>query len=81
MTQKLSWFSLILLGFGFFVGMSPTSRAENLRSINVQVEKLFSARKFQDALPIAEEAVEIAAHRRRADDRFTATSFGNLANL
>ena len=81
MAQKLSGFSLILLGFWLLVGTSASSLAESLRALNVKVSKLFYANKIQEAMPIAEKAVEIARQRRGRDDRFTATSFGNLANL
>src|SRR5271165_4620070 len=75
-----SLFVLLALGFLIFAS-SSLAEDEDLGSLNQRIYKLFAEGKYQEAIPLAEKAVEIATQVLGPEDPETATSLNNLGEL
>src|SRR5271166_5612502 len=75
-----SLFVLLALGFLIFAS-SSLAEDEDLGSLNQRIYKLFAEGKYQEAIPLAEKAVEIATRVLSPEDPETATSLNNLGEL
>src|SRR5271165_1526667 len=83
MARLLAKSSFLLLALGFWVLSSSASSAkeDNLDALNQQIVELFGQGKYQEAIPLAEKAVELARRVRGPEDPETATSLNNLGEL
>src|SRR5271165_1561390 len=70
----------VLLALGLWILVCPASLAENddPKGLNQQVEQLIAQGKYQEAIPIAERAVEMAKGTRGPEDPKTAEALNNL---
>jgi len=75
--------SFVLLALGFLLLSCSTSSAEDddLRTLNQQVIQLIEQGKYQEAIPIAERAVEVAKRTRGPEDLVTADTLNSLGFL
>jgi tetratricopeptide (TPR) repeat protein len=76
-----SLFVLLALGLLIFVSSPSLAQDDDLGSLNQRIYKLFAEGKYQEAIPLAEKAVEIATRLRGPEDPETATSLNNLGQL
>src|SRR5271165_2462313 len=83
MTQGLTKRKFVLLALGFLVFNSSTTFAndDDLEALNQRIFQLFKQGKYQEAIPLAEKAVEITRRLRGPEDTKTATSLNSLALL
>src|SRR5271165_4355894 len=83
MTQGLTKRKFVLLALGFLVFNSSTTFAndDDLEALNQRIFRLFKQGKYQEAIPLAEKAVEITRRLRGPEDTKTATSLNSLALL
>jgi tetratricopeptide (TPR) repeat protein len=82
MTRPLAKSPFVLLALGLWIFSSSACLAkDDPEALNQRVYKLFVEGKFQEAIPLAEKAVEIARHVRGPKNPVTATSLNNLAEL
>jgi tetratricopeptide (TPR) repeat protein len=74
---------IALIALEFWILASPKLFAEkdDPNALNQQVYQLIEQGKYQEAIPIAERAVEVAKRVRAPEDLDRATSFNNLALL
>jgi tetratricopeptide (TPR) repeat protein len=74
---------IALIALGFWILASPKLFAEkdDPNALNQQVYQLIEQGKYQEAIPIAERAVEVARRVRAPEDLDRATSLNNLALL
>ncbi len=80
MARPLSKSSLVLLALGLWILACPASLAEDddPNALNQQVNQLIEQGKYQEAIPIAERAVEVAKHTLGPDHPKTADALNNL---
>jgi tetratricopeptide (TPR) repeat protein len=73
----------VLLALGLWILACPAQTADenDLEALNQEVAKLFEAGKYQDAIVLAERALEIVTRERGPEDRDTATLLDSLAIL
>ena len=73
----------MLLAIGLWILACPASLAErdDPKALNQQVKRLIEQGKYQEGVPIAERAVEVAKRVRGPEHSDTATSLNNLAAL
>ena len=83
MSRPLARSSIVLLAVCLLILGSPATFADddNLEALNQRIVELFEQGKYQEAIPLAEKAVEIARRLRRPEDPKFATSLNNLAVL
>src|SRR5271157_2024298 len=83
MTQGLTKRKFVLLALGFLVFNSSTTFANDgdLEALNQRIFQLFKQGKYQEAIPLAEKAVETTRRLRGPEDTKTATSLNSLALL
>jgi len=75
--------SVALLTLGLLALVCPASLAKGVDSntLNQQVQSLFEQRRYQEAIPLAQKAVELAKRAYGLEHQNTATSLNNLAEL
>src|SRR5208337_2664697 len=79
--QAKSLFVLLALGLLIFASSASLAQDDELGSLNQRIYKLFAEGKYQEAIPLAEKAVEITTRVRGPEDPETATSLNNLGEL
>ena len=57
------------------------AKDDNLKALSQRIDKLFAEGKYQDAIPIAERAIEVAKRARGPEQPVTAEALNNLAIL
>jgi tetratricopeptide (TPR) repeat protein len=83
MAPPLGKSQCVLLALGLLLLACPALFAEgnDLNALNQQVKQLIEQGNYQEAIPIAERAVEVAKGVRGLEHPDTATSLNNLATL
>jgi CHAT domain-containing protein len=83
MARSLTKLPCVLLALSLWIPAGPASLAEedDPNALNQQVSQLIEQRKYQEAIPIAERAVEVARRARGPEDAETADSLNNLGVL
>jgi len=73
----------VLLALGLLVLACPASQSDDdeFNLLNQQVQTLFKQGKYQEAIPLAEKAVELTKRVYGAEQPNTAQSLNNLAVL
>ena len=73
----------MLLAVCLLILGSPATFADddNLQALNQRIVELFKQGKYQEAIPLAEKAVDIARRLRGPEDAEFATPLENLATL
>ena len=81
MARPLAKSPFVLLALGLWILAGPASLAEDddPNALNKQVNQLIEQGKYQEAIPIAERAVEVAKRTRGPDDPKTTEALNNLA--
>jgi tetratricopeptide (TPR) repeat protein len=74
-----SKFVLLALSFWIFACSASSAKEDNLKALNQRIYKLFAEGKYQEAIPIAERAVEVAKRERGLEQLETAEALSNLA--
>jgi len=74
-------FVLLALCLWIFACRASLAKEVNLVALNQRIYKLFEEGKYQDAIPLAEKAVEIARRTRGLEDLDTAISLNSLGVL
>ena len=83
MARPLAKSTFVLLALSFWILSSSASLAEdeNPNALNKQVKQLIEKGKYQEAIPIAERAVEVAKRARGPENPETASALNNLGLL
>ena len=83
MTRPLAKLPFVLLALGLWILACPVSLAEDddPNALNQQVTQLIEQGKYEEALPIAERAFEVAMRTLCSEDLETATALNNLGFL
>jgi tetratricopeptide (TPR) repeat protein len=83
MARPLAKSTFVLLALGLWILASSACLADedDLEALNQRVHELFAEGKYQEAIPLAEKAVEIARRLRGPEDPDTATSLNDLGLL
>jgi tetratricopeptide (TPR) repeat protein len=83
MPRPLTKSPFVLLALGLWILACSASQSDDdeFNSLNQQVHKLFQQGKYQEAIPLAEKAVELAKRVYGPEHAGTATSLNNLALL
>jgi tetratricopeptide (TPR) repeat protein len=83
MARPLAKSPFVLLALSLWILACPASRSDDddFNLLNQQVQTLFKQGKYKEAIPLAEEAVELARRVRGPEDTETATSLNNLGEL
>jgi tetratricopeptide (TPR) repeat protein len=83
MVQSLAKLTFVLLAIGLWFLACPAASAQvdDLSALNRQVSQLFQLGKIQEAIPIAERAVEVAKRARVPNPLETANALNNLGLL
>jgi tetratricopeptide (TPR) repeat protein len=86
MARPLAKSPFVLLALGLWILACPASQSDDdefnlLESVNQQVQTLYKRGNYQEAIPLAEKAVEIAKRVYGPEQPNTATSLNNLAAL
>src|SRR5271168_4900153 len=83
MARPLAKSRFVLLAFGLLILACPPSLAEDddPNALNQQVNQLIEQGKYQEAIPFAERAVEVAKRLRGPEHPDTADSLYNLGVL
>ena len=83
MARPLTKSAFVLLALGLLILASSASLAkdDNLKALNQRIHKLIAEGKYQEAIPIAERAVELTKRTRGPEDPATATELNNLGVL
>jgi tetratricopeptide (TPR) repeat protein len=76
-----SLFVLLALGLWIFACTASQSDDDEFNLLNQQVQTLYKQGKYQEAIPLAEKAVELAKRVYGPEQRNTATRLNNLAEL
>ena len=82
-----AWASLgqlmVFAAIGLWILACPASLAEDdePKALNQQVDQLIKQGKYREAIPIAEQAVEVAKRTRGQEDPETADALSNLGLL
>ena len=69
--QAKSLFVLLALGLLIFASSASLAQDDDLESLNQRIYKLFAEGKYQEAIPLAEKAVEIATRLRGPEASIT----------
>jgi tetratricopeptide (TPR) repeat protein len=80
-TDGKSLFLLLTLCLWIFAGPASLAEDDDPNALNQQVNQLIKQGKYQEAIPIAEKAVEVAKRVRGPEDPDTTTALNNLGNL
>ena len=83
MTRPLAKSLSVLLAVGFWILGCPASWAEDddPNALNQQVNQLIEQGKYQEAIPIAERAVELSKRVRGPEQPETVEALNNLGVL
>jgi tetratricopeptide (TPR) repeat protein len=83
MARSLTESPCVLLALGLLVLACPASQSDDdeFNLLNQQVQTLFKQGKYQEAIPLAEKAVELTKRVYGAEQPNTAQSLNNLAVL
>ena len=83
MARPLAKSPFVLLALGLWILACPASLAEDddPNALNQQVSQLIEQGKYQEAIPIAERAVEVAKRARGPENPETADALNNLGFL
>ena len=83
MARPLAKSPFVLLALGLWILACAASQSDDdeFNLLNQQVQTLFKQGKYQEAIPLAEKAVEIAKRVYGPEHPDTATSLNNLAVL
>jgi tetratricopeptide (TPR) repeat protein len=83
MAPRLQKSPVVLLALGLWILVCEASLAEEDDSgvLNQRVNQLIEQGKYQEAIPIAERAVEVAKHTLGPDHPKTAADLNNLGFL
>ena len=83
MTRPLAKPTFALLALGLWILACPASLAkgDDPNALNQQVSELIAQGKYQEAIPIAERAVEVAKRFRGPETPETADALNNLGLL
>ena len=83
MARVLSKSPFVLLALGLWILASPAclAQGDDLEALNQRIYKLFEEAKYQEAIPLAEEAVELAQRIYGREHPKTALSLTILAML
>ena len=83
MARPLAKSPFVLLALGLWILACPASQSDDdeFKSLNQQVHKLFEQGKYQEAIPLAENAVELAKRVYGPQRTYTASSLNSLAAL
>src|SRR5271165_6870754 len=83
MARPLAKSPFVLLALGVWILACPASQSDDdeFTSLDQQVQTLFKQGKYQEAIPLAEKAVEIARRVRGPEHPDTATCLISLAAL
>ena len=74
-------FVLVALGLLILASSSCLADEDDLESLNQRIYRLFAEGKYQEAIPPAERAVDVAKRARGPEDPETATALNNLGLL
>jgi tetratricopeptide (TPR) repeat protein/CHAT domain-containing protein len=80
MAAPLAKSTLVLLALGLWILACPASLAKAIdpKTLNQQVDQLIEQDKYQEAIPIAERAIEVAKRSRGPEHPETAVALNNL---
>jgi tetratricopeptide (TPR) repeat protein len=83
MARPLVKLPFVLLAFGLWILTCPAllAKANQSNLLNKQINKLFEQGKYQEAIPLAEQAVRLAKWVYGPDDPSTANSISKLGLL
>ena len=83
MARPLAKSPFVLLALGLWILACPKllAKGDNPNALNKQVNQLIEQGKYQEAIPLAEKAVELAKRVRGPENPDTAKSLNNLAEL
>jgi tetratricopeptide (TPR) repeat protein len=83
MARLLAKSPIVLLALGLWIVACPVSWAEDddPSALNQQVKQLIEQGKYQEAIPIAERALEVAKRTRGSEHPETADALNNLGLL
>jgi tetratricopeptide (TPR) repeat protein len=83
MPRLLGKSPFLLLAFSLWILACPASQSDEdeFNLLNQQVQTLFKQGRYQEAIPLAEKAVELARRVRDAEHSGTVASLNNLASL
>src|ERR1700736_6441974 len=83
MARLLAKSPFVLLALGLWIFLCPASLAEDddPNALNQQVSQLIEQWKYQEAIPIAEKALEVAKRVRGPEHPETASALNNLGFL
>jgi CHAT domain-containing protein/Flp pilus assembly protein TadD len=83
MPRLLGKSPFLLLAFSLWILACPASQSDEdeFNLLNQQVQTLFKQGRYQEAIPLAEKAVELARRVRGAEHSGTVASLNNLASL
>jgi tetratricopeptide (TPR) repeat protein len=83
MARPLAKSPFVLLALGLWILACPASSAEDddPNALNQQVNQLIEQGKYQEAIPIAERALEVAKRARGPEHPETANALDNLGLL
>src|SRR5271165_1562714 len=83
MARPLAKSPFVLLALGLWILACPASQSDDdeFNLLNQQVQTLFKQGKYQEAIPLAEKAVELAKRVYGPEQPNTAKSLNNLAEL
>jgi tetratricopeptide (TPR) repeat protein len=74
-------FVLLALGLWLLTSSVCLAKDDNLKALSQRIDKLFAEGKYQEAIPIAERAIEVAKRARGPEQPVTAEALNNLAIL
>ena len=83
MARLLAKSPFVLLALGLWILACPAllAKGDDPNALNKQVTQLIEQGKYQEAIPIAERAVEVAKHTLGPDHPKTAADLNNLGFL
>jgi tetratricopeptide (TPR) repeat protein len=81
MARPLAKSPFVLLALGLWILACPASQSDEFNLLNQQVQTLYKQGKYQEAIPLAEKAVELAKRVYGPEHPDTATSLNNLGKL
>ena len=71
-------FVLLALGLWILAGPALWAEGDDPKTLNQQVDQLIEQDKYQEAIPIAERAIEVAKRSRGPEHPETAVALNNL---
>src|SRR5260370_9474342 len=83
MARRLAKSLFVLLALGLWILACPATLVEgdDPNALNQQVSQLIEQGKYQEAIPIAERAIEVSKRALGAEHRETADALNNLGLL